>query len=572
MEAIKLYRRPLQMGTAVLVFLTIISLTQYVYAFTPNERYTVSVEAVQSDGTLTSGSTTLGISTSATADSEGKLTFTLSGVPDSSSYNFLVITTTDSTGTIARRSIVPAPASAGSLNLGVSPVTDAQAESFIAAFAAAGTDDPIMAIFGYTIVRSGALSAQDLSTMATFCYQGIKGTDGTGTTNGYEAFLRSSDRANPATDAMMANFRSNIVAKLRDYSALYKESVDEYFNSGASAEVDKRGEAAANLLKYLVEAGSDAGIDEDDLMMAFNDMGAIVVPLMIAAVNEGTLSEEAHYSIESTIGRGIDKLRADKFLQTYTDALTLMGATSGEISRYTTAANTLMNTMIETFKDFEQSVNGDDLPDPTEIQDAGSSMETAMDTAFNTFMSSIAATDDEITSLRSLLAGALGNIDADTYLPVDRFKFYNMSGEQVNWPIMMVVSVRWLANVLSNGGSVEYTRDTLSVPTNMVWLTFQGGRTDFTALFPEGPCQSWAGLEGLREDIEIIEFSRFANFSEFDPNDQAQMMLDMRDSEITFYGRLDALKDNIAGTTDGSTSIPDAQKEALITLFLSPQF
>ena len=559
-------------------------------ALTPNEIYTITIEAVRSNGTLTSAAAgnSLGLSATATADSNGKLSFSLSSVPNSNSYNFLVVTITDSGGTIARRSIVPAPAAGATLNLGVSPVTNAQTAGFISAFAAAGTDDPIMALMGYLIVRTTNLTTDEITTMATFCYQGIKGTDGTGLTDGYEAYLRSKG----ATNAQLVTFRKNIVANLSAYCSLYKDSVDEYFTSGATAECHKRGEAAGRLLSYLVDAGSDAGIDEEDLLVAMQAMGMIVMPLKADAIVAGTISAAVAKAIDGQICRAVQKLRADKYMKKYTLALTTLGASDSEVSKFNTAATNLLNTMIETFQSFENTVNGDELPTADDIDTASNAQNTAMEAAFNTFMTATAASDAEIADLRSRLKTALelSDVEADLYIPADMFKFYDSAGGQKNWPIMMVVSTRWMATILTNGGSLTYTRDNLTVPVAMVWLgecskpqhwnegecvadggTWTTGRKNFETMFPTGKPQTWAALEGMREDIEIVEFTKFKAFGEFLP-DPSDMMNAMKAAEELFYTRLAGLKDNLGGTTDGSTLIPTAQKKAVITVFCSPDF
>ncbi|MFH1777968.1 MAG: hypothetical protein ABH952_10480 [Candidatus Omnitrophota bacterium] len=553
------------------------------FALTPGEPYNVSVEAVQSNGILTSTllGNSLGISTSAVADSNGKLEFTVSGVPNSDTYNFLAITVTlPDTGTVARRSVVPAPASGGTLNLGVSSVTNAQTNGFIAAFAAAGSDDPILALFGYLLVRSADVTATEIATMATFCYKGIKGTDGTGTTDGFEAYLRSSSRATPATAAMMAQFRQNIVTNLSAYSSLYKDAVDEYFTSGASGELSKRGEAAARLMEYLIDAAVDAGINPDDVLMAIQAMGVIVVPLMEQAVTDGTLRRNVRKSLDATISRSIDKLRADKFMNRYNNALTTLSATTAEIARYNAAATALLNTMISLFQTFEASVNGDDMPDDADDVDrAGSAMNVTMQAAFDTFMSSIQATDAEIIDLRDRLAAVLigagaSESDKNMYIPTNMFKWYDSNGNQVNWPIMMVVTGRWLTTLISNGGTLSYTRDTLSIPDMMSgWMSTRRNYTkewDGVTPITDPNRLMWGALQGIREDVEIIEFNRWGAFSGFDALDEAARMQQMQTIEELFYQRLDGLKSNISGTTDGMTNITNAEKGALITLYLSP--
>lgn len=164
------------------------------WALTAGTSYTIAVEKMKSDGTLTSaaGGDSLGISTTATADANGKIAFSLSGLPDNTTCNFFVSTVTDnSSNTVVRRAIAPCPPKGKTMPMGISPLTKAQTDSLLTAAAAAGTDDPILTLFGFAIVRSSGISATELSEMATLAEKGIEGTDGTaGFTFGTDGFIQ----------------------------------------------------------------------------------------------------------------------------------------------------------------------------------------------------------------------------------------------------------------------------------------------------------------------------------------------------------------------------------------------
>ncbi|MCG2711454.1 MAG: hypothetical protein L6416_03915 [Candidatus Omnitrophica bacterium] len=572
-------------------------------AFVVGGTYYISVEAVKSNGQVTSTSSgdSIRVSTNAVADSNGKLSFSLSGLPDNSAYNFLVITIKDSAGNVIRRSVAPAPAAGSSIDFGVSPITENQTAAFLSVFKSAGTDDPLLAFFGFMLVRSSDVTTNEITQMANFCLKGIKGTDGTGTTTGFEAALRTEG----ATNAQLRSLRTNLVANLSGLSSLYKDSVDQYFTSGSDAEKQKRGEAASKIFEYLVDATSDAGMKVEWLIMGFNDMGAIVCPLIQEAVNNGSIRASTEKAMGSTIDRGLQKLRADNFLKKYTIALTVLGASGADVSLYTTAVNTLMAAMQQKFEEFEKNVMGDEMPDADEIQQKNNEMNTEMETAFTQFMSDTAVSDARITALRASLKTALGYSDTqmNQYLPVSRFKFYNSGGTTVNWSIMQVVSVSWMANLVTpaNGGTLDYARDDLAVPASMAWMgqcsdpqywdqgsclmnsgTWTTGRRDYSNILPN-PTQTapkaWAALEGIREDIQIAEFTRWGTFGTIDPGDKEAAMQAMKAAEKAFYAKLfntsdgaNSIINDISGTTDGSTAIPAAAKKALITVFLSPDF
>lgn len=238
-----------------------------VNALTAGEQYIIDVDAITSAGAVLD----LGLSAIATADSSGKISFSIgSNLPSRSSYNFLLITIKDSSGNTVRRSLAPTPAAGSSTNMGVSIVTDDQIDMLLAGMASAATDDPILVIFGLTMVRSASMTAGELTVIATVGIQGIRGSGGfvdyLTTTKGYSS-------------TAMTAFRNGIVNRLNRFSTLYKASVDA---TTSSASADKRGEAAALLMTILMESGTDASINIDDILSALDSMGEVVVPLFQA--------------------------------------------------------------------------------------------------------------------------------------------------------------------------------------------------------------------------------------------------------------------------------------------------
>lgn len=558
--------KKLRLSAALLAAVVLGSIyAQTARALTTGATYTVTVDKVSSAGALVS----VGISTTAVADSNGKISFSLNGAPDSSSCNFMVINVKDSTDTTVRRSIVPCPASGNTLPLGVSGLTDKQTDALIAALASAGTDDPILAVFGFTIVRSEGITTAELSNMATFCIQGI---DGTG---GFVEHLTN----NSVTAAQLAAYRAAIIASLANpttgYTKLYKDSVD---TTSATTELEKRGEAAALLLNVLVSAATTAGFPQDRVLEAFDAMGAVVVPLMNQAITDGNISQATGQMINSTVGGGIQKLKAEKLIDKYTNALTALGASGADVTQYQSAATALANTMISAFSTFEQVFTGTESS--ADIAAADAILTTTMSTAFTAFMTATASSDLRLTTMISNIDNALG---VSTGLQVSNFQFYNSGGTTSNWSITMVIPTDWISSIVTAGGSLTYTRDTTAVPSAMTWVgtcsdpsfgdkgscegsggTWTVARTDFAG---RGTPASYASLLGLQEDVMIREFTRWA-----DQSSAGSDMAQHATLEKNFATAMETLAGNLGGTSDGSTAITAAQKSALTTLLQSPQF
>ncbi len=529
--------------------LAILGLSNPAWSLTIGENYVITIEKINSDGSLTAGSTSLDISTIATADSDGKLSFSFnSGIPDNSSCNFMVITITNSSAAVERQSLVPCPDVGKALPLGVSGVTQKQAGALIEAFATAGSDDPILAVFGFTIVRSEGISSAELSTLADICYQGIAGTNG----------FVDDMTAKGVTATQLLTYRNKITSLLADpdtgYSKLLKDSVDVSSVNDSTLEAAKRGEAAAQLLSYLVQAATTAGFSQDRIMEAFNAMGAIAVPLITTAEGNGGISAATAQSINSSVGGGIQKLKADRGIAKYTQALTELGASGSDLSTFTTAADTLSTTMANTFAEFDKVFNGSETS--ADVSTAEGILNTAMSTAFDTFISSTAASNARITTMIANIDTALG---LSTNLAVSNFQFFTTSGSS-NWPIMMVIPTDWISSIKTAGGDITYTRDTVAIPANLSGSL--AVRTNYGAI--PSPYQQ---LFEIQEDIMIQEFVRFSSQTAAGSDMSSQNTL-----EKAFSDALTNIVANISGTSDGTTAITTAKKEALVELMKSPQF
>lgn len=315
------------------------------HALTPGASYTISIEKVNSNGTVTSGATSLGLSTTVVADTGGKVAFSFgSSVPASPSCNFLVISIKDSLGANVRDAIAPCPSANSTVPLGVSGVTDKQTDALLAAFLASGTDDPIVAIFGFAIVRSGNMSALDVAAMSDVCYKGLYNPGG---------FIDYLKTVRGVGDAQLATYRQNIVAQLGDassgYSKLMKDSVDAADGTTAAGE---RGKAAGQVLKTLLTA-AEGVFQQDYVMEAFDAMGSIALPLMNSKIAAGTLSATGAGMVEAGIGGGLSKLRADRALEKYSAAMTLMNASGSDLAQFNAAALALRTAMDNAYAQFE---------------------------------------------------------------------------------------------------------------------------------------------------------------------------------------------------------------------------
>ncbi|MDP3296932.1 MAG: hypothetical protein Q8N09_04975 [Thermodesulfovibrionia bacterium] len=552
---------------------------------TAGEQYTIEIDAISSTGTTVD----LGISASAVADSNGKISFNIQGIPDRTSYNFLLVTIKDPTGATVRRSLAPAPSSGSSTNLGVSLVTDDQAEALISAMQTAGSDNPIMVAFGMVILRTAALDSTNLARVATAAR---------GAVTGFETELTSLG----VTASQLVTFKSGIVSRLGQFTSLYKDAVDAATDAAAA---QNRGKAAGLLMQILVNSATDAGFREDYVELAMMAAGDAVDN----DASWASLPSSFRNAVDAEMSSAIMKMRAEKSLKKYTDALTTLGASSSQLSRFNTAANTLFTSMENAFKTFEVLFQDEDnMPADADITAAQTAINTAMQTAFDTFITDSASTGTEIDTMATAMKNGFCGVNAGciTMITTMRgtnanntmFSFRKQDATAVYWPIPMAVPTTWTSNIVAAGGSLTYTRDTLAVPAMLSWLNSEDWevdvtpnlkRHDFGDVGAGGPGNdlgneagantvagddmaipaSLAALNGLREDIQIIEFTKYSDFQAGGGN---PTMTQMKTIMNNFNTRLAERESALSGTTDGATSISTTQKKALITTSLSPDF
>jgi hypothetical protein len=477
------------LGLAVL-FCFGVPINAFCAALTPSETYTITVEAVRSNGTTAS----LGLSTTSVADADGKIAFSFSGLPTTDSYNFLVVTVKDSGDSTVRQSIVPAPSPGGTVNLGVSPMTKTQTEAMLSALQTAGSDDPVLILFGGIIIRTGGFSSDDITHLANIARLGI--------ISGFNPYLLSKVGA-----TKMATFKSAIVTGLASYTSLLKDAVDATSDAAAKNE---RGEAAALLSQILIDAADQADIQEDYInaaMKAASDQ----VETYLGGDGSG-MNEAAVVAMDAVMASNYMKLRAEALKKKYTNALTTLGASSAQVARFNSAVNTLSATLIAAFQDFESVFEDEEAGlNAGDIDSAFGDIGTAINAAYGQFMTDTASTDAEIQAMLDAMETgfAMAAADLNTMKGDGRFKYWdNYNSALVNWPITMVVPVTWVAQ--THGNNLDYTRDTLAIPAAMKpanggWLA---ARTNFTAV--PGMQDGMTALMGLREDVEIIVARKWA--------------------------------------------------------------
>ncbi|MBT3581872.1 hypothetical protein HOC37_04840 [bacterium] len=549
-----------------LSFLTLIlvafTVSPIMASLTPGESYTVILEQVNSDGTLTEKSTS-----SVAADANEKIDYAFTNVPthDGDGVNFLVITVKTEAGTVLSKGLVPAPAQNTTTKLGANALSTTQTKSILEGFAANSTDDPIYASFGFVITRSPEITDADITNIALGGGAVILGT------GGYVATLEEL-----CTTAQMTAFKSALIynategtSSLANYTEAFNDAVALTDTTAADNEMAKA--SGSIMADIFMDAAEKAGVKLEYILIAFDATGYKVED----NENMMAISTAVMNNMNAAVSSFMTRIAATKVQKKYTAALTVLEASGTQVTNF----NAAVSTMVSSQEDIDTEYSGyfmdpegylDDHPelDATAIQTA---LNTAFTSIFTTFQADIESSDAEITSMRATMATAFNITVAELISssgnpPIGRTYKMEMTApgetpDLQNWPIPITVVHSWVANIIANGGSISYTRDTLAIPSMMQqWMST---RHDFTE---GGTPASFAALMGIREDVEIIQMTKFSLYEEGGRPDQAVE----KAGKEAFVTRLVATMARITGTTDGTTEISEAQKKALIALMVEP--
>ncbi|MBI4698134.1 MAG: hypothetical protein HY758_04300 [Nitrospirae bacterium] len=360
----KVSRKLFGLAVCGVMFLVLFLMSSHVSALTAGETYSVALSKVNSDGTVTQVD-----STSATADSDGKITFSFSNVPTSPTTNFLVITVTDSSDNIARKSFVHAPPENGSGELGANELSTTQTDMILAALAGAGTDDPIVVAYGLILTRTPNISDADVANIAILGKLAIQ--------NGFETFLTE----NGVSAEQLATFKQKLVYNqpnkdLSNFTALFKSAVD----NPDQAE-DDMAMAAGLIADIFIDAGVAAGIDLGLILAAHNAAGDVVQNNPEAAAAFAGISGTTGNVIDAAMSNFHMRIAAVKVKTSYANALNALNASGQQVTDFNNAVQAMITAMQNLDKQYGQYYQSPDLLTPA----IKSEMDAAYQGVFSTF-------------------------------------------------------------------------------------------------------------------------------------------------------------------------------------------
>lgn len=498
----------------------------------PGASYTVVLSQMNPDGTLTDVSLTRG-----QADGDGRLAFSFSSVPTFPDVNFVVITIRNSGGVLVRRALCTAPVAGEESSLGANSLMGALANGLIYALGVAGSDDPILVAFGCVVFRTAGMTTAEAQALGEVARTAILGPIG------FNGWLQSQGGV---TAAQMTTLRRKLVHNkpnafdLGDFFARFRTAVDASSDAVASEEMAIAGGFLADI---FMDGAPVAEIDLSLILAAHEaaGQGADSSP-SITQITPATMT---------MIGQAMTsfrmRMKAVKVKKEYYDALTTLGAAGSDVNAFLSAIDALAAAMQLLDSQYASYFENPSTMTPA-IQ---AQIDAAFQAAFNSFGTAVRASNAQVASMRQAISTATGI--ALAALPAGLGTDTDQFGNPVNWSIPKVVLFTWVAGVISNGGSITYTRSTLPIPAMMLgWLPARTVFATANALFN--------AVLGVQEDVMIAQFTMWDTFN-MGPVTPAVYMA----GQLAFQQNLGS----IAGSIGGQST---AFKEAIVLLMLQPSF
>jgi len=432
----------------------------------PSTEYTVSVKKMNSNGTTTAVD-----SAKATTDADGKLSFSFTTMPTKADAKFIVFEVKDVNGAVIRQGIAPAPPESDPNMLGINNLSTVQTDALLAAAQEAGSDDPIMMAYALTLLRTPAATSGDAAIIGKLGKGAIIG--------GFEAFLTDPAKGNVSAEGL-AKLKECLIFNEEAGSKTLRDFTESFYNANAAAtDADADAEmqkAGGFMAEMFMDAAKCADIDLGLINAAHNAAGDAAEAITNAGGNPimTDLSPAVQIAIEQAMSTFHKRIAIVKVSGEYTNALAALNASGAERDRFLDAVNQMAIAMGAVEADFAGFYVDPDAYATAnyggDVAAAQQAINDAYSAAWNTFMTAMSSTADDITAMKAKVVAGFGFSPGQ--LPADFGTFMNSSGQSINWPVPQTVMVSWLADLLGGGGTFSYlnNRDDTPIPAWVEWM------------------------------------------------------------------------------------------------------
>ena len=385
-------------------------------ALTANTTYNVQLMTVSSTGQTTA----VGSPMQEITNANGVLSFNFSDVPTS---GFLMVQITDSNGQTVRQTLVPAPTAGQQMQMGINAVSNSQTQAALAAMQTGSSGNQTFGAMFPLVMVPTAVSSNDT---------GSVGQAASAAASEFQSYLSNQTQVTPT---QLSAFQTSMLTAMRGYATATQSASTTY------------SQAQTQLMTAMIQAAQNAGIDPTVVSTAFDQAGqAMVGSSAFASLSSGTAS-----AIQATFQAGAMQRQLLAEMNNYSSALSTLNTTDQTFSSQMTALQTAMATAQKTFF---QNAFGSSTVDQTTIDNALSTMETAMQGAFGTFNTQTTATPTLISSMYDTMAtnmnsmmgsggmgGGMGSMTGSSLQT-------SLGTTTQNWSTMMVAAT--LSNLVSS--------------------------------------------------------------------------------------------------------------------------
>jgi len=444
---------------------------------------------------------------------------------------------------VVRQTMVPAPTTGQQMQMGINDVTYRQTQAALQAMQTASAGGQTLgAMFPLTMIPTGGISASDAGNFGTLAGMAA-------------STFRNYLMQNGVTADQMTAFQNGMVEAMRTFAADNRNIVNQ---TNPNTAAGFYGRAGAQFMAAMFQAGDTAGIDPVLMAAAFDQAGQAIdnSPAL------GTISAGAIAAMHGTYLAGAQQRQLLAQMSRYAAAMPVVGATPDQTQTFSTARTNLQNAMVTARQNFCQQAFADPttLPDPTTVDQALSTMETAMQGAFGTFNTSTTASSTQIDSMLSVMAGGMGGMMGGgmmTGSTLGSMGFGMMEttlgGTSQNWNIMMVAA----SNLMPSVPGMTYTPDTANLASQLSPANVPTA-PDWSQL-PDG---SYKSLLMLQYDLMLVHL--------VDMQMAAGLTPPLTQTELASIGAQDLA--NRAAIRQGLHGLSATQMNALMAALSPPHF
>ncbi|MBI5016184.1 MAG: hypothetical protein HZB55_11960 [Deltaproteobacteria bacterium] len=474
---------------AIAVAALLASFATQALALPANAPLTVRLSTVSSTGTLTQVK-----SMAVTSDANGKVDFSFTGVPTSDTATLLMVQILDASDHVLREGMVPAPDPSGTVNMGVSEVTDKQAKAMLGSLAQPGSTAsvPAQAMAALVMVRSGAMSDADAVRF---------GPMAAAAGSAFESFLIGSGGASAA---QVTAVRSAMLRHLREIAAGFQQAVRTANGTAAGdqAAANLRGDAMANFMDDMINAGGDAGLAPGVMQTAFDEAGSAAHGVSATMDNPAVFT-----AMGSALRSGAQLGQFMEQQRRYNDAMTALGAPSAQVQQLASTSASLSVAMTNAQEHFEEMyASPTAFPTDAQIQAAEAAMAAAMTSAFQQgFVGGTTASSTVISGMLSTMAsrmmgmgGMMGGMTTQTLQNRGiGMMVYTPGAAPQDWPVMMVAG----ANFVTPTVSMTYTPSTATLQAQLTASFAPPAPPDFSQF-----AEPYKSMLELQYDLMLVKF------------------------------------------------------------------